>query len=261
MTLFATIAIPSTPWLWPAGVFLLAVKGGTVSGVVVRDLNGDAIGFQQCTHVRIEDCVLENNAGNGLHPGSGSVGGAMRRCQAVGNGKDGIFFCLRATYCVCDSCEFVANADHGVSIGARDTNNAILRCRVANNRAAGIFFREDNEIMAPHHTLIAHNTVADNCAEKDDAEILVQGPLRDVHVLDNLIEHRSGRRVFAIRVAEQVLGAHVHGNRCAGEFMEELKVEPRADAVSFAAPEQDLPVGPDSLPPGADRHLPPNVRD
>jgi hypothetical protein len=243
-----------------AGVFMLGVKGAAISGVLVRHLNGDAIGFQQCTHVRIEDCVMENNTGNGLHPGSGSVGGAMRRCRSVGNGKDGIFFCLRATYCVCDSCEFIANGDHGICIGARDTNNAILHCRVANNRGAGIWFRDDNEIMAAHHTLIAHNTVADNCTEKDNAEILLQGQVRDVHVLDNVIEHRGRRQVSAIRVAEGVLGAQVHGNRCVGEFIEEVKVETDPDAVSFAAPERELPVGPDSIPAGADRHLPPSVR-
>jgi hypothetical protein len=244
-----------------AGVFLLAVKDATISNVVVRDLNGDAIGFQQCTHVRIEDCRLENNTGHGLHPGSGSVGGAIRRCQSVRNGRDGLFFCLRATYCLCESCEFIANGDHGVSIGGRDTNNAIVACRIENNAASGVFFRDSDEVMAPHATLVARNTIANNCTDKEDAEILIESPVRDVHVLDNCIERRAGSRpAFGIRAGKKVISAHVWGNRYSGEFAEEVKVECGHGAVSFSKPARDLPAGPGSAPPDADRHLPPNVR-
>jgi hypothetical protein len=245
-----------------AGVYLLAAKRAVIAGVVVRDLRGDAIGFQQCAHVRIEDCVIEGNTGNGLHPGSGSVGGAIRRCRAAGNGGDGVFFCLRATYCVCDSCEFVANAGRGVSIGGRDGNNAIVGCKIEGNRGAGVFFRRENEVMAPHATLVARNCVADNCIERDDAEILVQGRIRDVHLLDNVIAHHAGPRpVCGVRVAEEVLSARVCDNRYSGEFIANIKVECDPRAVSFSRPQRDLPVGPEAAPPGADRHLPPSVRD
>jgi hypothetical protein len=244
-----------------AGVFLLAVKSAVVANVVVRDLNGDAIGFQQCTSVTIDDCLMENNTGHGLHPGSGSVGGVMRRCRCLGNGHDGVFFCLRATHCVCDACEFIGNGDHGVSIGHRDTNNAIVGCRVASNHGAGIFFREADEVMAPHVTLIADNTVTDNCTEKEDAEILIAAPVRDVHVVNNVIEHRAGgRAVFGIHACAEVEEVVLCGNRFAGDFTEEMKLECEKTAVTFAPPEGALAAGPDSTPPDADRHLRPNVR-
>jgi len=244
-----------------AGVFLLAVKNARVANVVVRDLNGDAIGFQQCTGVTIEDCLIENNTGHGLHPGSGSVGGVMRRCRCVGNGHDGVFFCLRATYCVCDSCEFIGNGDHGVSIGHRDTNNAIVRCRAADNHGAGIVFRETDDVMAPHVTLVADNTVADNCTEKEDAEVLIAAPVRDVHVVNNVIEHRAGgRAVFGIRACADVGEVVLCGNRFSGDFAEEMKLDCEASAVVLAPPESALAAGPDAAPADADRHLPPNVR-
>jgi hypothetical protein len=244
-----------------AGVFLLAVKNARVSNVVVRDLNGDAIGFQQCTGVTIEDCLMEKNTGHGLHPGSGSVGGVMRRCRCIGNGHDGVFFCLRATYCVCDACEFIGNGDHGVSIGHRDTNNAIVGCRVAGNYGAGIFFREADEVMAPHVTLIADNTVADNCTEKEDAEILIAAPVRGVRIINNVIEHHAGGRpVFGIHACAEVGEVVICGNRFAGDFAQEMKLECEASAVVRAAPEGALAAGPDAAPPDADRHLPRNVR-
>jgi len=244
-----------------AGVFLLAVKNARVANVVVRDLNGDAIGFQQCTGVTIEDCLIENNTGHGLHPGSGSVGGVMRRCRCIGNGHDGVFFCLRATYCVCDACEFIGNGDHGVSIGHRDTNNAIIGCRVADNGGSGIFIRETDAVMAPHVTLIADNTVTDNCTEKEDAEILIAAPVKDVHVVNNVIEHRAGGRpVFGIRACAAVGGVVLCGNRFAGDFAEEMKLDCEASAVVLAAPERALAAGPDAAPPDADWHLPSNVR-
>jgi len=259
-----------------AGVFLLAVKNATVAGVTVRDLNGDAIGFQQCTRVRIEDCVLQDNTGHGLHPGSGSVGGIIRGCTCAGNGHDGVFFCLRAAHCICDACHFVGNGDHGVSIGHRDSNNAIVECRIEDNGAAGVFLRDCDEVMAPHATLIARNSIANNCVSREatspaeaglqsprrrDAEILIEPAVRDLRVLDNAIARRAGSPpIFGIRVGKKVLGAHVCGNRFDGRFIEQVEVECDAGAVSFERPRGDLPVGPESATPDADRHLPPNVR-
>jgi hypothetical protein len=243
------------------GVFLLAVKNALIANVVVRDLNGDAIGFQQCTPVRVEDCLIENNTGHGLHPGSGSLGAEIRRCRSIRNGHDGVFFCLRAAYCIVEACEFIGNGHHGVSIGGRDTNNAILGCRIEDNGAAGIFLRDSDEVMAAHATLVARNRLANNCVETEDAEILLQSPVRDVHVLDNSIERRAGSRpVFGIRIAKDVIRAHVCGNRCLGEFAEAVKVECAPGAVSFDRPAVNVPAGPESAPAGADLHLPPNVR-
>ncbi|HUT75083.1 MAG TPA: right-handed parallel beta-helix repeat-containing protein, partial [Armatimonadota bacterium] len=243
-----------------AGMYLLAVSQAVVANVAVRDLNGDAIGFQQCRDLRLEDCVLENNAGHGLHPGSGSLQGAMRRCRCVGNGGDGIFFCLRATYCICESCKFVGNRGHGVSIGERDTHNAIVGCGIEGNGDAGVHFRDTDEVMAPHATLVAGNDLADNCREQGEAEISVQGAVGDVHVLENVIRRQAGARpVAGVRVASAVVGAQVWGNRCQGDFTAPTQVEPGAK-VGFTRPERELPVGPDAAPADADRHLPPQVR-
>ncbi|MBI3946715.1 MAG: HD domain-containing protein [Armatimonadetes bacterium] len=243
------------------GVFLLAVRDAVIANVTVRDLNGDAISFQQCRNVLIEDCLLQGNTGNGLHPGSGSVGATMRRCRSVGNGQDGVFFCLRATYSICDSCAFIGNARHGVSIGGRDTHNAIVGCAIEGNGSAGIALREGDEAMAAHATLIARNSLADNCADKDTAEILLAGAARDVQVVENRIRRRPGSRpACAVAVREEVIGARIFGNECAGEFAEAIRIAPGSGTVLHSRPERALPVGPEAAPPGADRHLAPGVR-
>lgn len=244
-----------------AGVFLLGVRRAAVANVTVRDLNGDAIGFQQCKDVLIEHCLLENNRGNGIHPGSGSVAGTIRGCTCRNNGGDGLFFCLRAAFFLCDSCEFMSNRQHGVSIGGRDTNNAVVRCRIEDNGGAGIYFRESDEVMAPHATLIARNVLADNCREDEDAEIVVRSAVRDVHVLDNTIQRRAGlRRVSGIVVGKQVIRVHLCGNQFSGEFTEEVKSECEPRAICKSRPDANLPVGPECVPDDADRHLPPAVR-
>ncbi len=243
------------------GVFLLAVRGAAINNVEVRNLNGDGISFQQCREVRIEDCVLADNAGHGLHPGSGTVGAIMRRCRAVGNGRDGVFFCLRATYMVCEACEFVDNGGRGVSIGGRDTNNAIIECIIERNGGAGVFLRRDEEAMAPHTTLLSRNVLADNCRETDDAEIVLATAARDVHVLDNALRRGPGLRpVPAVYAGPTLLGAHLHGNRCEGEFAGEFRSDAPPESVSLESPQEPLAVGPEAAPPHADRHLPPRVR-
>lgn len=244
------------------GVFLLAVKNAVISNVTVRDLNGDAISFQQCRNVLIEDCLLEANAGNGLHPGSGSVGATMRRCKVIDNGQDGVFFCLRATYSLCDSCAFVENERHGVSIGGRDCHNAIVNCTIEGNGRDGVFLRDSDEAMAPHVTLVARNTIANNCARgQGRAEVFLNGAVRDVHVVHNTIRRQPGLPpIYGVAATEKVLRAHIFGNEFQGEFTETIHIPPGARGVFLAQPDQDLAVGPEAAPDGADRHLPPNVR-
>ncbi|MGH7868984.1 MAG: right-handed parallel beta-helix repeat-containing protein, partial [Candidatus Dormibacteraceae bacterium] len=75
------------------GIFLYRGFGTVIRGCVVRSFNGDGISFQQSNDVLVEDCVSEDNAGLGMHPGSGSQRPIVRRCIARRNGEDGLFLC------------------------------------------------------------------------------------------------------------------------------------------------------------------------
>jgi hypothetical protein len=55
-----------------AGIFLYRAFGTVIQSCVVRNYNGDGISFQQSNDVSVFDCVSEDNAFLGIHPGSGS---------------------------------------------------------------------------------------------------------------------------------------------------------------------------------------------
>ena len=106
-------------------MFLIQARDVALRGLRVANVHGDGISFQQCAGAAIEDCTCEDNAGHGLHPGSGSVGAVLRRCTCRHNGHDGIFYCLRVSYSLCEACVLEENGQHGISIGGRDTDHLI----------------------------------------------------------------------------------------------------------------------------------------
>lgn len=81
-----------------AGVFLYRAYGTVISGCLVRNYNGHGISVQQSNDVTVLDCVSEENAALGLHPGSGSQRPTIRRCTARHNGTDGLFLCWRVRH-------------------------------------------------------------------------------------------------------------------------------------------------------------------
>src|SRR5439155_181661 len=68
------------------GIFLYRGFGTVIENCVVRNFHGDGISFQQSNDVLVQHCVSEDNAGLGLHPGSGSQRPVVRECVARRNG-------------------------------------------------------------------------------------------------------------------------------------------------------------------------------
>jgi len=127
--------------------------------------------------------VCEGNAGNGLHPGSGSVGVAIRGCVCAGNGASGVFFCLRATRTLIEDCVFNGNGRHGIEIGHRDTDIEIRRCVVKDNARHGVYFREDPLELSGNRTLLTENVIKDN---RGACEIYLDSKVRDVYIHNNI---------------------------------------------------------------------------
>ncbi len=236
------------------GVFLIQSRGIALRGLHVANVNGDGISFQQCEGTLIEDCTCEDNAGLGLHPGSGSVRPVLRRCTCRRNGADGIFYCLRVSFSLCEGCLVEANGRHGISVGGRDTDHLIRNNVIRNNGACGVFFREHDRVMAGNRCQVEANEVAANCQSTGEAEIHLAGSLADVHVLGNCIRPASPR-VAGIKVAEGTEGVVLHGNQIEGESASAIVIEGDPSAVRLAAPPAPLAVGPDKAPANAARHL------
>jgi hypothetical protein len=239
------------------GIFLLQAHHVALRRLRVKNFNGDGISFQQCRNTLVEDCVLEGMSGLGLHPGSGSVAAVIRGNFCRNNGSDGIFYCLRVSFSLCENNTVENNGGYGISIGGRDTDHWIRRNTIRGNAKPGIFFRSGDLAMAGSRNRIEENLVENNCRKEGSAEIEIQGETRDVHILGNTIRPgtRQGRPMSGVLVGPKADRIVVFDNRIEGEKILPLENRAPADAVTSQAPAKPLAVGPEALPRTAAAHL------
>jgi hypothetical protein len=237
------------------GIFLLRADDISIRNVTVRDYNGEGISFQQCRRTMVEDCVVENNRGNGLHPGSGSVGAVMRRIRSSGNREDGVFYCLRVTFSLLEECEIVGNGRHGISIGGRDSDNLIRGCRIEGNASHGIFFRNNTPFGVGHRNRIEGCSIIGNCRERDLGQLRIDAPVREVQIVGNRISSKGSKKCdAALSVTSSDCAVALDGNNV--ESGREAVVAEGLSGVEIVRDAiADLPIGPDSTPKHGDWHL------
>ncbi len=144
------------------GIYLFECERVAIRNCVVRRYNGDGISFQVSSDVTVEDCAAEENAGLGLHPGSGSQRPVLLRNRSVGNGQDGVYVCWRVKHGRFEENEVRGNGRDGISIGHKDTDNLFRKNRVTENARAGVIFREESEPMGAHRNVFEENVILDN---------------------------------------------------------------------------------------------------
>ena len=96
------------------------------------------VSFQVSQHVTVENCTCANNAGLGIHPGSGSQHPVLRRNRSLDNGRDGLFVCWRVKHGLFESNEIRGKRGPGISIGHKDTDNMFRLNEVIGNGQAGL---------------------------------------------------------------------------------------------------------------------------
>ena len=170
------------------GIYLYRGFGTVIEYCTVRNFNGDGISFQQSNDVLVHECVSENNAGLGLHPGSGSQRATVRNCVARNNGADGLFLCWRVRYGLFEDNVLDGNGRNGISIGHKDTDNVLRNNEVRNNAEEGIYFREESISLAGHRNRLENNLVENNGQKKEVAGIRIRGETRDVVLKNNRIQ-------------------------------------------------------------------------
>ncbi|MBM4042394.1 MAG: hypothetical protein FJ290_28210 [Planctomycetes bacterium] len=239
------------------GVFLLQAHNVSLKRLHVKDYNGDGISFQQCRNTVVENCVLEGMAGLGLHPGSGSVGAVLRGNVCRNNGSDGIFYCLRVSFSLCEKNTLESNGGYGISIGGRDTDHWVRGNTIRDNAKAGIFFREGDLAMAGSRNRIEENVIERNCRKEGSAEIEIQGEARDVHLLKNTIRPaaRQGKPVSGILVGPKADRIVVFDNKIEGDKVTPVENRAPDSAVTTQPPAKPLPVGPEAAPKSGAAHL------
>jgi hypothetical protein len=192
------------------GVFALRCRDLRLADLRVRNVFSEGIGFQTCQDVEVSGCLVEDCAGNGFHPGSGTRRFHLHDCTARRNGASGLFYCLRVTDSLLEDCTFEENAEHGVSTGGRDVRNLNRRLTLRGNGGCGFFFRHREEANAAHDNVIEDCRLEKNCAKDGQAEVFIQGATRGV-VLRGTSILRSGEKP-AVHIASEVIGVEMVGN-------------------------------------------------
>jgi len=207
------------------GIFLLQAHRTAMRNVVIENYNGDGISFQQCEDIVIEDCRCERNRGLGFHPGSGSTRPQMRRLLARNNGGDGLFYCLRVSFGICEDSQFVDNGGHGISIGGRDTDHVVRNCTVRGNGGSGVYFRPGDAAMAGSRNTIERCTIEGNCRKQGEAEVHLDAALEDIRLVGNRVSAGEGRQegTVAILVGKDVKGLTLEGNEIADDVGEKVR--------------------------------------
>jgi len=201
------------------GIYLFECEDVTIRRCTVREYNGDGISFQVSSHVTVEDCLTENNAGLGLHPGSGSQQPIVRGNRSFGNGGDGLYVCWRVKHGLFEKNEIRGNQGAGISIGHKDTDNLFRGNTITKNGKAGVLFRSETEAMGAHRNTFEQNTILDNgvaeTGELTGACIVIRGPHHDLVFRENTIGHSqpSAGAGPGIRCTAEARGLKADENR------------------------------------------------
>jgi parallel beta-helix repeat protein len=199
-----------------AGIYLYRGFGAAIDHCTVRNFNGDGISFQQSNDVTVADCFSLNNAGLGLHPGSGSQRPTVRGCTARGNGDDGLYLCWRVRDGLFENNVLEANGGHGISIGHKDTDNLLRNNRVTGNGADGVLFRNESEPMAAHRNTLEGNLIENNGRKGEVAAVRVQGQTRGLVFRNNTMRDTRAaaerRQTTGVRVEKDAGDVTLNAN-------------------------------------------------
>ena len=198
---------------YSGAVFLQQCHRYTFQNVTARNYNGDGYSFQVCDDFVFEDCVSENNANLGFHPGSGSQRPQFRNCRSTGNNQ-GIFFCWGVSDGVAEDCKCSDNRDFGISIGHRDTDNQIVNCTIERNHKVGVLLRTPlSEFRGAHRNVVMSCVIRDNGFAENGYGIEIRGLTHNVEIRDNQIEDSGeGKQEVGIKIEGEARGAVMEGN-------------------------------------------------
>jgi hypothetical protein len=198
-------------------IFLQDCNRFTIRKVEARSYNGDGISFQVCHDVAIEDCYCHDNAGLGVHPGSGAQRPLIRNNRIERN-QLGLFWCWGVKYGLAEGNRIDGNHSYGVSIGHCDTDNVMRKNRIVNSGKAGILFRDESRgrDFWPNRNLIEENAILDSGGE-DGVAVDIAGKTRDIRIIGNEIrETRGPARRTGIRIARDVGALQIERNTIEG---------------------------------------------
>lgn len=184
-------------------IFLRESHRIRMRGIAARNFNGDAISWQVCHDVRVENCHSHDNAGYGVHPGSGSQRTVVANNRLERN-DIGFFFCWGVKWGLCEANTILDNRKFGISVGHNDTDNIIRKNEIRRSGKVGVLFRqEDGPTFAPNRNRLEENQIIDSGDEKG-VGVKIQGRTRSIEIARNQIRETRGQaeRVGVLMEAE-----------------------------------------------------------
>jgi hypothetical protein len=197
-------------------IFLRESNRIRMRGITARNFNGDAISWQVCHDVRVEDCHSHDNAGYGVHPGSGS-----QRTVVVNNRLErndiGFFFCWGVRWGLCEQNTILDNRRFGVSVGHNDTDNLIRKNEIRRSGQVGVLFRqEDGPTFTPNRNRLEENQIIDSGGEKG-VGVKVEGRTNSLEIARNEIrETRQPAERVGILLEAETADIHLSDNTIEG---------------------------------------------
>lgn len=198
------------------GIFAQDCSRLTFKDVTSRNYNGDGFSWQICHDVVVQGCHSHDNAGLGLHPGSGSQRPIMRE-NTLERNNIGIFFCWGVRHGLAENNRCVENRSYGVSIGHRDTDNLVRQNDILRSGKSGILFRpERGKDFAPHRNVFERNRIVDSGAAEGIA-VDVQGEVESITLQKNEIkETRGPAKRVGIRIGAKTKDVRLIENSFSG---------------------------------------------
>ncbi|MBI1923786.1 right-handed parallel beta-helix repeat-containing protein [Candidatus Poribacteria bacterium] len=211
-------------------IFLQNCEQILIEEVEARNYNGDGISWQVCHDVTVTNCRSLNNAGLGLHPGSGSQRPLIRGNHLEGNNL-GLFFCWGVKHGIAENNRIRNNRTYGISVGHRDTDNTIRSNEIEGSGKVGILFRnEPNEGRCPHRNLVENNRIVNSGCEGQGFGIDIQGETHSIVIKANqMIETREPAEYVGVRIGPHTSEVVLERNTFSGLSVEvedcRLKIE------------------------------------
>lgn len=230
-------------------IYLIGCKNIHINRVKITDFNGEGFSYQQCRNIHIENSSCCNNRGNGLHPGSGTVGMVIRNCDISNNDRAGIHNCLRISYQICCNNRICDNGKEGIEIGHRDDYLEIFDNIISGNGSEGIYFRADDcPGMSGRFVSIHNNQIKNNATRKDTAQIYAPTSVSGLELYNNRI---GGP--FSFLCDDRLYESYLWKNQCEGIIV--CKNDTQAQGYTQDAPTTVRKIDIEAIPEKEFRHL------
>jgi hypothetical protein len=197
-------------------IFLRESNHINLNRVIARNFNGDGISWQVCHDVRARECHSHDNAGFGLHPGSGSQRAVVTGSKLERN-DIGFFFCWGVKWSLVEQNAMLDNKRFGVSIGHNDTDNIVRNNEVLRSGKTGIYLRQEHgPTFSPSRNHIEANKVVDSGTENGIA-VDIEGVTESVTLKSNvLLETRQPASRIGVRISKDAKQIALAENRIDG---------------------------------------------